>query len=311
MDACYRWAREMGDPLTGFYPECMPGSDCYLKRGGDNTVEICEVADMVVLALKLTQAGLGDYWDDVDRWTRNMLSEGQFCRERVLESVPGSYFNAEPQQEDPYAVRENVRERSVGSFFGWMRANDGIRVDSTPDGKRMSPKNIMHCCTGNGSRTLYYIWDSIVTEEGKDVRVNLLLNRASSWLDVESYLPVDGKVVLRIKEGCDVRVRLPEWTDPGSWAVSVQGRTLKVRAEGPWLALTGLESGEEVTLSFPLPTRVVHKVLGGYPYKLTLRGSNVIAIDPPGSAYPLYQDPGTGRLVKKSRFTSRIRDLVW
>ncbi|MDP6126327.1 MAG: hypothetical protein QGH20_11310 [Candidatus Latescibacteria bacterium] len=45
-DACYRWAREMGDPLIGYSPEYMPGSDLFLDCRG-NSVEICEVADMV------------------------------------------------------------------------------------------------------------------------------------------------------------------------------------------------------------------------------------------------------------------------
>ena len=76
VDACYRWARQMGDPLVGFYAELMPGSDGYLRRAG-NTVEICEIADMIFLALTLTRAGVGDYWDDVDRWVRNMFAEGQ------------------------------------------------------------------------------------------------------------------------------------------------------------------------------------------------------------------------------------------
>ena len=35
---------------------------------------------MVALALKLSEAGLGDYWDDADRWGRNMLVEGQLTR---------------------------------------------------------------------------------------------------------------------------------------------------------------------------------------------------------------------------------------
>ena len=37
-----RWAREMGEPLIGFYAEAMPGSDGYLNRQG-NTVEICSL----------------------------------------------------------------------------------------------------------------------------------------------------------------------------------------------------------------------------------------------------------------------------
>ena len=39
---------------------------------------------------------------------------------------------------------------------------------------------------------MYYAWDSIVTQSGNEVRVNLHLNRASPWLDVHSHLPYEG-----------------------------------------------------------------------------------------------------------------------
>ena len=40
--------------------------------------EGCGVADMIRLAVKLTDAGLGDYWDDVDSIVRNHGTEQQF-----------------------------------------------------------------------------------------------------------------------------------------------------------------------------------------------------------------------------------------
>ncbi len=54
----------------------MPGFEQYLKRSV-NSSETCEVADMIGLALKLTQAGVGEYWEDTDRWVRNQFVENQ------------------------------------------------------------------------------------------------------------------------------------------------------------------------------------------------------------------------------------------
>ncbi|MHC4676795.1 MAG: hypothetical protein ACYTBZ_30285, partial [Planctomycetota bacterium] len=212
VDACYRWAREQGDALIGFYPEAMPGSDWYLGRKG-NTVEICEVADMVFLALYLTRAGIGDYWDDVDRWVRNIYAEGQMCNASFLDRIPDSYFNERPAKHT-YLDTNDIATRSVGSFWGWMRANEGLSVHKTPDGPKLSKPSIMHCCTANGARTLYYVWDSIVTKTDALVKVNLLLNRASRWVDVDSFLPVEGKVVLHIKDAPRVAVRIPQWCNP-------------------------------------------------------------------------------------------------
>jgi hypothetical protein len=309
VDACYRWAREMGEPLIGFYPEAMPGSDWYLSRQG-NTVEICEVADMVFLALYLTRAGLGDYWDDVDRWVRNMYAEGQIRDIDFLDRIPDSYFNPEPSRR-PHQDTRDIPQRSVGSFLGWMRANDGLNIVKTREGLKLSDRSIMHCCTANGARTLYYVWDSIVTQQADEVRVNLLLNRASSWLDVLSYLPAEGRVVLQIKDAPKVAVRIPEWCDPMDVQVSVGDESRKPSVEGRFVRVTGLNPGDQLKLTFPVPERVVHRVIGEIPYKLILRGSNVVSIDPKGVGFPLYETPPTGRLVRKKRFIPQVNRIIW
>lgn len=309
VDACYRWAREMGDPLIGFYAECMPGSDCYLKREG-NTVEICEVSDMVFLALYLTNAGIADYWDDVDRWVRNMYAEGQMLHADFLAQIPDSYFTDEPSPR-PYQDRDNVAQRSVGSFFGWMRANDGLDVKRTEEGNKLSQRGIMHCCTANGARTLYFVWDSIVTRGSETIHVNLLLNRVSPWVDVSSYLPVEGKVVLNVKQASRIRVRIPGWCDLAQLTVDVDSAAQTVNLDGRWLILDGLREGSQVTIRFPIGDQVLFRVIGEIPYKLVLRGANVVSIDPQGMAYPLFQDQPTGQLVSKSRFIPNIREIVW
>src|ERR1019366_3742764 len=60
----YEWAKSnYSSPSIGFFPEWfMPHFD------------VCEtdtVADMVGMALKMSEFGVADYWDDADRWTRN------------------------------------------------------------------------------------------------------------------------------------------------------------------------------------------------------------------------------------------------
>jgi hypothetical protein len=320
VDACFRWARQMGDPLVGWFPEFQPGTYEFEEQDFES-VEICEVADMVFLALLLTRNGAGDYWDDVDRWVRNMYTEGQMTNADFLKRIPDRFLNPAPGQFRSQrwiniwsAVSKDDREiglRSVGSFFGWMRANDGLLVLKADDGEeKLSPRSIMHCCTANGARTLYYVWDSIVSRAGDECRVNLLLNRASEWMDVHSYLPVQGKVVLRVKRATKVAVRLPEWVTPSDVRGTVGGRKAEIRVQGRYASIGESKAGDEIELTFPLPERTLYRVLGRRPYKLTLRGSNVVAIDPPGVAYPLYQHQPTGKLVEKACFIP-AKNVIW
>ena len=310
VDRCYRWARDMGDPLIGYYTEWMPGSDLYLQWQQGNSVEICEVADMIILALYLTRAGIGDYWDDVDRWVRNVFTEGQMLDTGFLDNIPSSYFNPCPDPR-PHQDTDRIAERSVGSFFGWMRANDGIRTMKTDQGLKLPERSIMHCCTANGALALYYVWDSIVTKDGDEVRINLLLNKASPWLDVHSYLPVEGKVVLHVRDAPSVAVRIPEWCNPNQVRVSGGNERVTVSVEGRLIRVHNVKSGDVITLTFDVPERVVHRVIGEIPYRLTMRGSNVVSIDPKGIAYPLYESQPLGKAIQKTRFVPRRGRLMW
>ncbi len=44
------------------------------------------------------------------------------------------------------------------------------------------------CCPGNGNQVLYHAWEAIVRCKEGNAQVHLLLNRASPWLDIDSYL---------------------------------------------------------------------------------------------------------------------------
>jgi hypothetical protein len=168
---------------------------------------------------------------------------------------------------------------------------------------------IMQCCTGNAARTLYYIWDAIVTAKGTHVQVNLLLNRASPWLDVDSHLPYEGKVVIRNKTAKKLSVRIPEGTPCEQVACDVNGKKRETPWSGDYLGVDRLKKGDLVTITFPLMEKSLFKVIGDVPYRLTLKGNTVLDIDPEGTIYPLYQRDHYRRkrapLKKTARFVSK------
>ena len=86
----YEHARRHGVIRLGFMPgwiQPLMGRDPYWSLDQN---EGCGVADMIVLAIGLTDAGLGDYWDDVDSMVRNHFAELQVTDLERMQKACGS-----------------------------------------------------------------------------------------------------------------------------------------------------------------------------------------------------------------------------
>jgi hypothetical protein len=274
--AIFEWSANPGpvygvSRLVGWFPEL------YLPNYPAS--ESCTLGDMLGAAVKLTAAGAGDYWDDVDRWLRNHFAEAQLTR-------PDSVYRLSENQ-SLRAVNENetadhVAERSVGVWAGWAGANEwAIWI------------GIQHCCTGNAPRGLYYVWNAMIEHSGDRLRVNLLMNRASRWADVYSHIPYDGRVELKIKQGCkSVLLRAPEWIESGNPELTceVNGAMRPVVWEGRYVHVGTVSPGDKIAMRFPISVRTVQERIGTKTYTLVMKGNTVVSIDPPGEKMPLYQD---------------------
>ena len=300
----YEYGKVLGDPLIGFFPESVPGSDWSIRRLVD-TSETCEIADMIGLSLKLARTSGGDYWEDVDRWVRNQFVENQLTSVDWVDKAPEEAFENLPRPiiKKPVEAWESTEiERAVGVFAGWSMPND------------WGSAAMHYCCTGNAGRTLYWIWDSILTKEAGKIQVNLLLNRASPWLDVDSHLPYEGKVELKIKEAEEVAVRIPEWTDRQEVSCKVNGQAQEFAWSGNYVEVGDLKRGDRVSVEFPMREKTFFRVISGFPYKLTIKGNSVVEIDPKGKLHPLYlrdrYKQGKAPLKKVTRFVYR-NTLLW
>ena len=289
----YEYAKLLGQPVVGFFPERVPNlwSDAMEDRADYRyeTSETCEVADMISLGLKLTEAGVGDYWDEVDRWLRNQFAEAQ------LTDVEWVYRMTEELGEtshDPtYQTIDRVPERSLGAFAGWPSANDWYT--GAPHYRGYYPhypgNAIMQCCTGNAARAIYYAWEHILHYRDGNLRVNLLVNRSSQWADVNSYIPYEGQVDVKVKQPCELSVRIPEWASPETTICSVNDARQPLRWDGRNARVGKVQSGDLTSLSFPIPMRTDDVSIQGAYYKIVRKGSEVITIDPQGRYCPFYQ----------------------
>jgi len=223
--------------------------------------EACTTGDMTFLAIRLSQWGVGDYWEDVDQTVRNHLVELQITdTEKLHQLVTGHGVPLEELTLGGWCEdvdTERVIERCKGIFL-----SDASHPTLIPFRKEHVPyrSNVQWviCCTGNCTKALYEAWDAIVDfdESTRTAQVNLLLNRASPWLDVNSFLPHEGRVSIRNKKAEKVSVRVPLWVDREAVDCEIDGDLVQPVMLGNKIFLTGLEPGDEVTITFPMVERM-------------------------------------------------------
>ena len=291
----YEYARCFGIARMGFFPEfSMEMTQKWARWLAEHRVkreqpldrgpagaypqasETCAVADMINLAVRLSETGIGDYWDDVDQYVRNHLVESQLLRRDLLEEI----IAAAPKHEiDPEVeTDENVLERNIGTFASlsdpaWLYAWWTM------------------CCPGNASCALYDAWRSILQHGDGVVQVNLLLNRASPWIDLDSYLPYQGKVVLKNKTAQKAYVRIPLWADKKAVRCQVNQRDVSPHWLNNYLIIEGLAARDVVAIEFPMVESTAKYTLPSYRQQYTchFKGNTLVDISPRGGRPALAQ----------------------
>jgi hypothetical protein len=300
VEKSYNWSKSKkaySSSLVGFFPE-------FVTPEHPNS-EGCPISDMVALSLMLSAGGVGDYWDDADRYVRNAFFESQLSPSYAQRMDQMSEtFKKKPI---PYhATTDRVTERNIGAFAGWPAPN-----------KWAKHIGIQHCCTGNCARAIYYAWENVFNYKDGTLKINLLLNRASPWADVYSYIPYKGQVDIKTKKAIDtVLVRVPEWITSGSDEVvcTVGGESRKFSWHGRYVNLGKVDKDTTVSVKFPISVRKVKEKMGGDYYGLTIKGNTVISIFPEPEYCPLYQrdhyKEDKVRWHKVNRFVSK-EQLTW
>jgi len=132
-----------------------------------------------------------------------------------------------------------------------------------------------------GSWALYYAWHGITRFENGVATVNLFLNRASAWMDIDSYVPYEGKVVLHNKLAHTASIRIPEYVNIAQVNGFVNGQPVAPSGQdGRYLIFGNLSAGDEIRLEFPLADENHTFNLNGRNYTVTRRANTVIDITP-------------------------------
>ena len=159
----------------------------------------------------------------------------------------------------------------------------------------------MNCCLANGSEALYYVWDGILEWDGKSqVTVNLLMNRQSPALDIDSYLPYEGKVVIHNRKAKNLNVRIPAWVDKKLVKVKIGSREVPNRWLSRYLLLE-VKPKQKITITFPMLTVTETYIVRDFGhrgttlqsetnYEIVFKGNTAIDISPrdTNAMFPTY-----------------------
>ncbi|MFC1453344.1 hypothetical protein ACFLSJ_08385 [Verrucomicrobiota bacterium] len=294
--SAYDYWRLFGIPELGFIPTYH---QCHVSHRG--YMEGCFLRDVVWIGVKLSEAGYGDYWEDLDRLVRNHLVESQLTDKSIIERIvehsperePGSDYNigqtGKPSRVHQFPNREyagaDVIERVHGT---WASLLGPVSADHAW---------VMQCCSPNAALALYYAWDAAARYKAGHARVNLFLNRRAAWGDVLSHLPYQGRVEVRNRAASRLSVRVPPWVRRSGLALSVDDEPRVPEWCGSYAQISGLAPGSTVTLDFDLPDRTVtataHSDLENETAcEIRLRGNTVLDVTPPDerlTSYPFYR----------------------
>jgi hypothetical protein len=242
----YEWIRQQGLSRIGLVAD---GQGCGTGR-------------LMLLAVKLTEEGVGDYWEDVDLYIRNHGIELQFTPEDIPYLEKLAKGKPQPPSIPHGMTAEKVLETTVGAFSNHMMPYK---------------HSTSMCCSSRGEMGLFYVWDGMLQYSEGVAQVNLLLNRASPWIDVDSYLPYEGKVVLKNKGAKTVYVRIPMWVNRTKVSCKVNEKPVPLNWFGNYLYMENLKPKDVLTIEFPMEERIEQwSVAKAYNPNVANPGSHVL-----------------------------------
>lgn len=233
-----------------------------------STCETCGLADLVHLALLLTEAGVGDYWDTIEHVVRNQLVENQLKDAAQLRALfPGI--------EDPVLAM----------------MHGGFECAAYPN-RLLNYTGVEGCCIGGGLRALYLAWRAAVTESDGQSSVNMGLSRLTPFVEVIGHEPWRGRIDVRAHAPRCVRVRLPGGVASHQAALQVDGRVVAGTWEGRYAVFDRLDTGQTVSLIYPISEFARDYRIGDAEYVGSWRGNTMLEISPRAGGYTIYDRRG-------------------
>jgi len=277
VDALYRYVRSEATSF-GFLPEVIG------RQGDVVATETCALMDYIGLAVTLANHGHPEYWGDVERVVRNQLAESQATDLSWLKPATGK-----PDTEQ-FTWRD-LAARLEGGYAGWSSPTHFLATCETlhwggPE-LRGKTRVFQNCCGGSGTHGFFIAWKNAASFDNGTLSVHLHFDKLLPQAEVRGGQPFEGRLTIRLKTDCAVRVRLPEFVEPGALKAETGGVPVAVRIWGNYAELGRHSRDTTLKITYPLAPRTEEVQIGNpgfrhYRYRVHWRGDTVMAMEPLG-----------------------------
>lgn len=267
--------------------------DFYLANGTDfgwipesqtapRRSETCAVADVIDMAKYIAMSGYPEYWDVVERFTRNYIREAQFFVTPEYEQL---YKKLHPGIEGEKGLER--AKHFEGGFLGAMGVYDRCWKTDELD--------MMGCCVPEGMRALHTAWSGAVTKNNQGVHVNMCFNLDAENAKVISSLPAEGRMQVMAKSTNSYWLRPPSWTSKKEIKVLIDNKEVSPVWKNAYLYFEEVKEGQVIDISYPLVSFIQKQMVKNAPgepernISITWLGNTVVTLEPKGAQLPLYQ----------------------
>jgi hypothetical protein len=264
----------------------------WFPAGPDNCNEICCISDMMSIAGLIGQAGHPEYFDCLERYLRNPISNLQFVMTPDFEA----YYRERNAKASPEQVAAGLA--TLRKFQGGVIGGSGLNDYENKLLGGTGGFQMYGCCAPEGMRAIYTSWINTINRRPKSpngpagVYVNLSFSRSSPWGQVVSFMPESGRLTVKAAVRDTFFLRPPSWVPRDAVHAFIGEKSVPVVWSGSYVSFRA-RKGDELTITYPL-MRFTHEVRGLWSKARDLTmtfewlGNMVTSASPPGGRTPLF-----------------------
>ncbi len=262
----YKFSRSMSSSF-GWVPEFAQWKAPELEH-----CETCCLKDMILCCYELIKCGKTEYWNDLNLFARNQLTENQI-------KYTGYVVCDNSLDDENGRTFRDLDKRLIGGYSGGSEPNSISLVRF---------RSIAGCCIGTAPTALQMVWDNTVTDENGILTVNVQTEKETDKYALTHEIPDNGVINLALKAPASAGFRIYEWMGKDV-KLTVNGKAVEAKEANGILYAENLNAGDVVTLTFPIETVEKKEFFAGKEYTEFWRGCDMIDILPHGDHVRLYQ----------------------